>query len=79
MLFTQSLNSERDINVFPLLQQIFLFTLMQNINEIISQSKYHYRWMVLSQIFFYYCIFLWSWYGRAERQGERTAFHFNNM
>lgn len=43
MLFTQRLDSEPDISVFPLLKQIVVFSLMQNINEIISQSKHHYH------------------------------------
>lgn len=43
MLFTQRLDSEKDISVFPLLKQIVLFSLMQNMKEIISQSKHHYR------------------------------------
>lgn len=43
MLFTQRLDSEPDISVFSRLKQIAIFSLMQNIKEIISQSKHHYR------------------------------------
>lgn len=85
MLFTQRLDSEKDISVFPLLKQIVLFSLMQNMKEIISQSKHHYRWIAHSSLTNLFLLLYFRlalhleliWTSRVP--GERAAFHFNNM
>lgn len=89
ILFPQHLDSKWDISVSALLKQIVLFTLMQNINKIISQSKHHYCWIAHCSPadLFYYCIFflvlhlelIWTSRTPGAGRGEGNGLLFTSI